>query len=176
MAAAAKPGANCDDGPRAHFFIVFSIGSPLAGVGSCMDLMQVVETTVEGLEYELVALERNGAGLVRVFIDHAEGINVDDCVLVSDQLSRVFTVENIDYERLEISSPGLDRPLRKPTHFARFAGSQVKLRLRVPRDGRKVFTGKLLGSDDVGVQVELETGPAVFAFDTIDRANLVPEF
>ena len=123
-----------------------------------MDLHQVVETTVEGLEFELVALERAGRGLLRVFIDHPEGITVDDCVLVSDQLSRVFTVENVDYERLEVSSPGMDRPLIKPAHFARFVGAQVKLKL------------------DGGVRIELDGGPAEFAFDAIDRANLVPEF
>ncbi len=141
-----------------------------------MDLMQVVETTVEGLEFELVALERNGAGLLRIFIDHPDGITVDDCVLVSDQLSRVLLVENFSYERLEVSSPGMDRLLRKPAHFARFAGQQVKLRLRVPREGRKVFVGKLLGSDPTGVQIELEGVPTMFGFDIIDRANLVPEF
>lgn len=141
-----------------------------------MDLQQVVETTVEGLEFELVALERAGRGLLRVFIDHPEGITVDDCVLVSDQLSRVLAVENVDYERLEVSSPGMDRPLRKPAHFLRFVGEQVKLKLRVPRDGRKVFSGRLLAANDAGVQIELENGPAEFAFEAIDRANLVPEF
>jgi ribosome maturation factor RimP len=141
-----------------------------------MDLMQVVETTVEGLEYELVALERAGRGLLRVYIDHSDGISVEDCAMVSDQLLRVFTVENVDYERLEVSSPGLDRPLRKREHYARFIGEVVKLRLRVPRDGRKVFSGRLLGLDESGVQLEQEDGPAVFAFDAIDRANLVPEF
>ncbi|MDE3011372.1 MAG: ribosome maturation factor RimP [Pseudomonadota bacterium] len=141
-----------------------------------MDLQQVIETTVEGLDFELVALERAGRGLLRVFIDHPEGITVDDCVLVSDQLTRVFTVENIDYERLEVSSPGLDRPLAKPAHFARFVGNQVKLKLRAPREGRKVFAGRLLEVTEGGVRIELEKGPAEFAFDAIDRANLVPEF
>lgn len=141
-----------------------------------MDLQQVIETTVEGLDFELVALERAGRGLLRVFIDHPEGITVDDCVLVSDQLTRVFTVENIDYDRLEVSSPGMDRPLIKPAHFARFVGEQVKLKLRVPRDGRKVFAGRLLEVMDGGVRIALENGTAEFAFDAIDRANLVPEF
>lgn len=141
-----------------------------------MDLMQVVETTVEGLEYELVALERAGRGLLRVYIDHPDGINVDDCVLISDQLSRVLAVENVDYERLEVSSPGLDRLLRKREHYVRFIGELVKLRLRVPREGRKVFSGRLLGLDDTGVQVELEEGPSLFAWDAIERANLAPEY
>ena len=141
-----------------------------------MDLMRVVETTVEGLEYELVALERAGRGLMRVYIDHPDGISVEDCARVSEQLSRVFAVENVDYDRLEVSSPGMDRPLCKREHYARFVGERVKLRLRVPRAGRKIYTGRLLGLDDAGVQLELEEGPADFAFDAIDRANLAPEF
>lgn len=141
-----------------------------------MDVMQVVEASVNGLEFELVALERNGAGLLRVFIDHAEGITVDDCVLVSDQLSRVLTVENIPYERLEVSSPGLDRPLRTLAHYARFAGQQVKLRLRVPREGRKVWTGRLVAATEAGVQLGIGEEEVLFSFDIIDRANLVPEF
>jgi len=141
-----------------------------------MDLMQVVETTVEALDFELVALERAGRGLLRVFIDHPDGITVENCVLVSDQLTRVFTVENIDYERLEISSPGLDRPLRKPEHYLRFVGEQVKLRLRLPREARKVWSGRLLEVTDNGIRLELDSGPADFAFDVIDKANLVPEF
>ena len=141
-----------------------------------MDLMQVVETTVEGLNFELVALERAGRGLLRVFIDHPDGITVENCVLVSDQLTRVFTVENIDYERLEISSPGLDRPLRKPEHYQRFIGELVKLRLRVPREARKVFSGRLVEVTPSGIRLDLESGPADFAFDVIEKANLVPEF
>jgi ribosome maturation factor RimP len=70
----------------------------------------------------------------------------------------------------------MDRPLIKPAHFARFVGDKVKLKLRAPREGRKVFIGRLLGATAGGVQVELETGPAEFAFDAIDKANLVPEF
>ncbi|MDP1940284.1 MAG: ribosome maturation factor RimP, partial [Gallionella sp.] len=76
-----------------------------------MDVVKLVETTVTGLGYELVDVERSGRGMLRVFIDKSEGISVEDCQVVSNQLTRLFTVENIDYDRLEISSPGLDRPL-----------------------------------------------------------------
>jgi ribosome maturation factor RimP len=78
-----------------------------------MDLHRLVEKTLEGLGYELVDLERSAKGrLMRVFIDKANGVNLDDCAAVSQHLSHVLTVENVDYDRLEVSSPGLDRPLR----------------------------------------------------------------
>ena len=78
-----------------------------------MNVVKLVETTVNGLGYELVDLERSGRGMLRVFIDKPEGISVDDCQVVSNQLTRLFLVENVDYDRLEVSSPGLDRPLKK---------------------------------------------------------------
>jgi ribosome maturation factor RimP len=141
-----------------------------------MDVVAVVERTVEALGFELVTLERSGHGLLRVFIDHPDGITVDDCVLISDQLTRVFTVENIDYERLEVSSPGLDRPLRKPQHFERFLGSKVKVKLRVARNTRKVFQGTLMAVLPEGIKLLLDEGEAEFGFEDIDKANLVPEF
>ena len=82
-----------------------------------MDVVKLVETTVNGLGYELVDFERSGRGLLRVFIDKPEGILVDDCQTVSNQLTRLFMVENVDYDRLEVSSPGLDRPLKKEADF-----------------------------------------------------------
>ncbi|OYV92911.1 MAG: ribosome maturation factor RimP, partial [Ferrovum sp. 37-45-19] len=102
-----------------------------------MDVVKLVETTVSGLGYELVDLERSGRGLLRVLIDKPEGISVDDCQVVSNQLTRLFMVENVDYGRLEVSSPGLDRPLKKEADFVRFAGEKVQLRLRMPLAGRK---------------------------------------
>jgi ribosome maturation factor RimP len=82
-----------------------------------MDLQTLIEPTLAGMGYELVALERAGGGLLRLYIDKPEGIVVDDCVRVSNQLTRMFMVENVDYERLEVSSPGMDRPLVKPADF-----------------------------------------------------------
>lgn len=154
----------------------FFIGVGAVDRGVSMDVTAVVERTVEAVGFELVTMERAGNGLIRVFIDHPEGITVDDCVLVSDQLTRVFTVENIDYGRLEVSSPGMDRPLRKPEHFARFVGEKVKLKLRMARATRKVFQGTLLEVGAGGVKVLIDEGEAEFGFDEIDKANLVPAF
>ena len=97
-----------------------------------MELTSLLETTLAGLGYELVDLERSGKGkLIRIFIDKADGINLDDCAAVSHHLTRVLTVENVNYDRLEVSSPGLDRPLKKESDFVRFAGQKARVKLRV---------------------------------------------
>jgi ribosome maturation factor RimP len=108
-----------------------------------MDVAKLVETTLAGLGYELVDLEVSGRGLMRVFIDQPDGISLEDCERVSHQLTRLFTVENVDFERLEISSPGLDRPIKKAADFVRFRGQKVQLKLRVPLNGCKNFVGTL---------------------------------
>ena len=105
-----------------------------------MDLYELLDSTLHGLGYELVDVERmSRGGLLRVFIDKPGGISVDDCVTVSNHLGRLFAVENVDYDRLEVSSPGLDRPLKKPSDFIRFSGESVKLKLRVGIKGSKEF-------------------------------------
>ncbi|MBL8521330.1 MAG: ribosome maturation factor RimP [Betaproteobacteria bacterium] len=111
------------------------------------DLKKTVENTVDALGYELVDLEMSSRGLVRVFIDQAQGISVGDCEKVSNHLLRVFAVEGIDFDRLEVSSPGLDRPLKTALDFDRFAGSRVKVRLLVAVEGRKRFDALLRGVD-----------------------------
>ncbi len=109
-----------------------------------MHLADLIETTLSGMGYELVELERAPAGLLRVYIDQPEtGIAIEDCEKVSRQLTHVFTVENVDYERLEVSSPGLDRPLKKLADYVRFAGEEVRVTLRLPVNGQKNFTGIL---------------------------------
>ena len=95
------------------------------------------------MDVELVDVERAALGLLRVTIDKAGGVRIEDCEQVSRQLSRVYEVENIDYKRLEVGSPGVDRPLRTEVEFRRFAGERIEIKLRQPLDGRKVFTGIL---------------------------------
>ena len=98
-------------------------------------IVELIEQVVTGLGYELVDFELSPrARLLRVFIDIERGITVDDCATVSNQLQRVFEVENVDYDRLEVSSPGLDRPLKKLADFERFAGHEIQLRLSLPVD------------------------------------------
>lgn len=153
-----------------------------------MQLIELIESTVNGLGYELVEFETSPrARLLRVFIDRPEsesptrsGISVDDCAIVSNQLSRVFAVENVDFDRLEVSSPGLDRPLIKPSDFRRFAGQEVQLKLRVPLGNQRNFSGVLEGLELVGdsesVCVRVNETQHRFALENIDRARLVPKY
>jgi ribosome maturation factor RimP len=111
-------------------------------------LRELVERTVEGLGYELVDVERAANGLVRVSVDTLEppgAVGLDDCERVSRQLSHLFAVEQVTFERLEVSSPGLDRPLIRPGDYLRFAGAPVQLQLRAPLQGRRRWRGRLLG-------------------------------
>ncbi len=142
-----------------------------------MDIAQLIDQVVGGLGYELVAFETSPkARLLRVFIDNERGITVDDCASVSNQLTRVFEVENVDYDRLEVSSPGLDRPLSKEADYRRFAGSDVQLRLRMPVDNQRNFVGVLEGIENGQVKLRTEKGEQVFPFDEIEKARLVPRF
>jgi len=140
-----------------------------------MDLQNLIEPTLVGMGYELVALERVGRGLLRVYIDKPGGIDLDDCARVSNQLTRLFTVENIDYSRLEVSSPGLDRPLVKPSDYVRFAGAKATVKLRLPLEGRKKFVGGIAGLEDGMLRLETETGVVALAMDDIESARLVPD-
>ncbi|HWI36320.1 MAG TPA: ribosome maturation factor RimP [Burkholderiales bacterium] len=141
-------------------------------------LEALVEPVVAGMGYELVDLQAaNGGRFLRLFIDKPSGIDVEDCAAVSRQLSRVFEVEGVDYDRLEVSSPGLDRPLRKQADFARFAGQKADVRMRTAdASGRKRFVGRLQGAEDGRVTMELEGQATVrLALDDVERARLVPE-
>jgi len=112
------------------------------------ELTALVERTVTGLGYELVDLERAGHGLLRVTLDTPQpgGIGLDDCERVSRQLMHLFAVENVDYGRLEVSSPGLDRPLRGARDFERFIGAEVTLQLHSPHEGRRKLRGTVVAS------------------------------
>ena len=131
--------------------------------------------TLGSLGYELVDLETSRGGLVRIFIDAPRGITVDDCARVSNHLTRAFAVEGVDYERLEVSSPGLDRPLKRLEDYARFAGQVASLRLKLPVEGRRRYEGRLDGVEDGKVVLEVEGVRRSFAFGDIERARLVPE-
>lgn len=141
-----------------------------------MDVAKLVETTVVGLGFELVDFEVSGRGLMRVFLDKPEGIALADCELVSHQLTRLFTVENVDFDRLEVSSPGLDRPLKKLADFVRFRGEKAQIKLRMPKDGRKKFVGVLGDVQDEILQLDVEGVMVAIELSGIDKARLVPEF
>ena len=126
------------------------------------DLYRTVERTVVGMGYQLVDVERLGAGLLRVSLDAEKGVGLEDCERVSRQLSHLFAVEQVDYQRLEVSSPGLDRRLRGADDFARFAGKEINVQLYAPlaaAGGRKRLRGRVLqlvgGEGDERLQLEL---------------------
>ena len=143
-----------------------------------MDLQQILETTLPGMGYELVDVELTAQGILRVFIDKEGGITVEDCATVSNHLSRVFMVEDVDYKHLEISSPGLDRPLKKAADFVRFTGSMVKLKTRLPVDGQKNFIGCIESFDDAAQTIVLafDGKTAQIELSNVDKARIKPEF
>ena len=156
-----------------------------------MQIQALIEQAVTGLGYELVDFETSPrARLLRVFIDRPVGyvapvidgesaqggITVEDCAAVSHHLTRLFTVENVDYDRLEVSSPGMDRPLKKLTELDRFAGQDVQLKLRIPVGNQRNFNGVLGGVRDGQVVLASEGVEHVFPFDNVEKARLVPKF
>jgi len=127
--------------------------------------------------YELIDVQAsNGGRLLRLFIDKPGGVTLDDCAAASRHLTRVLAVEGIDYERLEVSSPGLDRPLRKEADFARFAGQKADVRMRTPdATGRRKFVGVLRGAEAGQVSMELDGRVIALALDDLDKARLIPD-
>ena len=153
-----------------------------------MLLLDLIEKTLSGMDYELVDFEQAARGLLRVYIDFKPDqsergmITVEDCEKVSHQLLHVLTVENAVYERLEVSSPGLDRPLKKLSDYVRFAGQDAVVKLRMPMPGaanRKSFQGLLQtpADDKLALEFDGKEGPAMLEFTLadVDKARLVPK-
>lgn len=142
-----------------------------------MDLYPLLESTLTGLGYELVDLEISNRGKsLRLFIDKPGGVNIDDCALVSNHLTRLLAVElDYDYDRLEVSSPGLDRPLKKEADFVRFNGEKAQIKLRLPMQGQRNFVGIL--REVKGGILQLEVDGALLALDlaNFEKARLVPK-
>ena len=139
---------------------------------------QLIEQTIAGLGYELVDLERAANGLIRVFMDdakHERDITVEDCEAASRQLTYVFEVENVNYERLEVSSPGVDRPLTRLKDFDLFEGFEARLESDRMIEGRKRFKGIVAGTEGENVCMDLdgEDDTALIPFDWLVDAKLV---
>jgi ribosome maturation factor RimP len=160
-------------------------------VARTVNIQQLIESTAIGLGYELVDLDLGPrARSFRVFIDRAAGaegappvevaraaggITLDDCQRMTRQLQRVLEVEGVDYDRLEVSSPGLDRVLKKPADFRRFSGATAEVRLRVPLNGRRRFVGVVRAASDAAVDLEVDGAVLSLAYVNMDRARLVPK-
>ncbi|MDH4322652.1 MAG: ribosome maturation factor RimP [Betaproteobacteria bacterium] len=137
----------------------------------------ILEPTLAGLGFELVDAQVSNRGrFVRILMDKPGGITVDDCATVSRHLSHLLEVEGIDYDRLEVSSPGMDRPLRRPADFARFAGRKVDVRMRLAdATGRRRYVGVLRGIEGATATVEVDGAPVALQLEGMDRARLVPD-
>ena len=144
-------------------------------------LTNLLEPVVESLGYELILLEYvqgGGDAVLRLFIDHADGIVVEDCEKVSREVAAVLDVEDPIRQayNLEVSSPGLDRPLTKPAHFDRFAGDRARITLFDARNGQRRFNGMLIGMVEGQVSLRTDQGTENFELTEIERAQLVPDF
>ena len=144
-------------------------------------LQALLAPVVEALGYQCWGIEFISQGrhsLLRVYIDHANGILVDDCEKVSRQLSGVLDVEDpISGEyTLEVSSPGMDRPLFTVEQYAAHVGAQVKVKLRSPYEGRRNFQGVLCGVEEQDVVVQVDDHEYLLPIDSIDKANIIPRF
>lgn len=145
------------------------------------DTWLVLQPTVEGMGYEFVGVEyvgQAGRNTLRVYIDTAAGVTLEDCESVSHQISGLMDVENLisgTYD-LEVSSPGLDRPLFRREDFSRFAGQWVKIRMAIPKDGRRNFAGRLLGVENDMVSIEVDGQIFKLVYEQIERARLVPQY
>jgi len=152
------------------------------------DLFALTQQALAGTDIELVDVQRAPQGLLCVTIDRTDGVRIEDCEQVSRQLSRVFAVEDVDYKRLEVGSPGLDRPLRNARDFLRFDGARAEVRLREALNNRKTFTGILRtaaddDTSDAQTHFALELEPEAsggepqvlnFTLADVERAKLNP--
>jgi len=136
------------------------------------DLEREIASRVAALdaELELIALERPGSDRLRVYIDHPEGVSIKHCERVTTQLRDLLE----DYA-LEVSSPGLDRPLTKPEHFERFVGREVRVKTTEPISGQRNFTGRLTAAGPEAISIESGEGPTEIPLDRVRRSNLVPQ-
>lgn len=144
-------------------------------------LEALIAPVVASLGCELWGLEYLTQGrytTLRLYIEGESGVTLDDCEKVSRQVSSVLDVEDpIEGEyTLEVSSPGLDRPLYIPAHYERYIGEQVNLRLRMARDGRRKFKGTIVGVDGADIRIAVDDKDMVLTIDAIDKATIIPRF
>ena len=142
------------------------------------DLETLIEKLVTQLGYELVDLETvNGGQILRIYIDKGDLIDIEDCTKVSNHVNNVLSVEtDYDYERLEVSSPGLDRVIKKLNDFDRFKGQKIKIKTRFAIENRKNFKGTLSGIKEESIMIEVDNESLLIDFENIDKARLDPDY
>ncbi len=142
------------------------------------ELITLLEPSINAMGFDLIELEYAAGGeLLRIYIDIDRGITVDDCEAVSRQVSGILDVEDPIPGRytLEVSSPGIDRPLRTLDHFAHFAGERVKIQTDAPINGRRRYKGELLGVDGETIRIDVDGKQVDLPFDRIEKARLAPK-
>ena len=142
------------------------------------DLETLIEKLVTQLGYELVDFETvNGGQILRIYIDKGDLIDIEDCTKVSNHVNNVLSVEtDYDYERLEVSSPGLDRVIKKLNDFDRFKGEKIKIKTRFAIENRKNFKGILSGTKSKSIMIEVDNESLLIDFENIDKARLDPDY
>ena len=142
------------------------------------DLETLIEKLVTQLGYELVDFETvNGGQILRIYIDKGDLIDIEDCTKVSNHVNNVLSVEtDYDYERLEVSSPGLDRVIKKLNDFDRFKGEKIKIKTRFAIENRKNFKGTLFGTKGESIMIEVDNESLLIDFENIDKARLDPDY
>ena len=142
------------------------------------DLETLIEKLVTQLGYELVDFETvNGGQILRIYIDKGDLIDIEDCTKVSNHVNNVLSVEtDYDYERLEVSSPGLDRVIKKLKDFDRFKGQKIKIKTRFAIENRKNFKGILSGTKSESIMIEVDNESLLIDFENIDKARLDPDY
>jgi len=140
----------------------------------------LIEPVIAGLEYELVGVEYGNQGrgmLLRVYIDHVDGITVDDCAKISRRVSALMDVEDVisGHYDLEVSSPGLDRPLFTQAQYASFVTRHIKIVMAVPQMGRRRFSGELKGINDGVIEIEVDNEIYDLPLAQVASARLIPD-
>jgi len=154
---------------------------PGDSVLSVQKLNELLQPLVEDLGYEFVGLEYNSNpkhALLRIFIDHENGVAIEDCEVVSRETAALLDVKDPirSQYNLEVSSPGLDRPLFTPAHYVEFTGCEAQINLFAPQDGRRKFAGPILGADEKSVKIEQDGTEVSVEFDNITKAKLIPDY
>lgn len=141
------------------------------------DIYSLLDKTLNGLGFELVDLNITHSNIIQVFIDKPEGITLDDCTFISNHLSKLLTVENIEYNRLEVSSPGIERPLKKLSDYIKYTEHKIKVKLNNLINKQKTFQGiiKKVEQETIYLEVSLDEVIAI-EFNNINKARLVFDF
>ena len=148
---------------------------------SVQKLNELLQPLVEDLGYEFIGLEYNPNpkhSVLRIYIDHENGVGIQDCETVSRETAALLDVKDPIRSRynLEVSSPGLDRPLFTPAHYSEFTGFEVQINLYAPQDGRRKFSGPILSAGESSVNIEQDGSEVTLQYDNIAKARLIPDY